>query len=178
MKRIVLLVCAFLALAYIDIVVAQEANFSGTWTLDKDKSTLTGRMWERVTSMTLVIAQSGNSVTIETKIEGEGPGGGPAGRRPVGPGGMNNVLKFTIGGGATETEGPRGGKAVVKGEWAENQKDLNVFTERTFEGQMGRMTMKVSDTYSISADGATLTVNRKSETPRGTMENTLIFIKQ
>ena len=179
MKRIILLVCAFLTLAYLDVLLAQDVNFSGTWVLAKDKSTLTGRMWERLTSMTVVIAQSGSAVKIETKVEGEGgPGGGQGGGPGGRPGGMNSALEFTIGGEASQTEGPRGGKVVVKGSWAENHKDLVVDTDRTIEGNMGTMTMKVNDIYSLSADGATLTVNRKSETPRGTMENKLVFAKQ
>jgi hypothetical protein len=90
----ILSVCAFCA-------VPAQTNFSGTWVLDKDE---TGKLPPQLEDYRMVVTQSEQQLTVETKVEGdfrppqresgEGfpggggfPGGSGGGGFPGGPGG-------------------------------------------------------------------------------------------
>ena len=48
----------------------------------------------------------------------------------------------------------------------------------TFSGQMGDVTRTTKETWSLSDDGKTLTVNRETSSPRGTNSTTMVFVKK
>jgi hypothetical protein len=55
---------------------------------------------------------------------------------------------------------------------------LNLSSSRTFNGPNGEVTATTKDTWTLSSDGKTLTVNRESQTPRGANSSTMVFVKK
>src|SRR5689334_10498324 len=72
---------------------AAAPNFAGTWTLDKSKSQGLNPRWQNAESVTWNVTQTDKEITIDEKVTGGapagGPGGPPAGGAPAGgpPGG-------------------------------------------------------------------------------------------
>jgi hypothetical protein len=168
-----------------------KANYSGTWTLDKEKSTLGGPM--RIESMTLTVAQTDKDIKVETVTkrqappEGAGaptagaPGGGP-GRGPGGRGGFgaaDGTTVYSLDGKETKTEvdGPMGKMPVTHKGSAKTDGSLELSSSRTFSGQMGEVTMTTKETWKLTDDGKTLTVDRVNSTPRGDQTAKLVFTK-
>lgn len=168
---------------------AAPANFAGTWTLDKSKSQGLNPRQQNAESVSWVITQTEKEITIEEKITGGNPpaGGPPGGGAPGaggqggGRGGMGGGLfgprTFNLDGSETTGETARG-KYVRKATVSGDGKTIELVTKSTFAGQDGNEIQTTSnDKLQLSADGKMLTVNRRSETPRGTQEATLVFNK-
>src|ERR1044072_2141098 len=86
MKRLVFLLAVFCLLS-IGVFAQKTADFSGEWSLDKGKSTLSERM-KNVESMTLTVAQTDKDLKVTTSVKiGAPPRGPPAGGPPPGGGG-------------------------------------------------------------------------------------------
>ena len=184
---------------------AAPASFAGTWTLDKSKSqNLSPRIQNA--DVAWVITQTEKEITIEEKITGGAPAGGPpaggapaggppaggppAGGAPAGApqggggpgrgmgggGGMMGPRTFNLDG--SETSGEMGrGKFVRKANASSDGKTLELVSKFTFQGQDGEVTSTSTDKLSLSADGKVLTVTRHSESPRGAQDSTLVFNK-
>ena len=181
-----------------------KANYSGTWNLDKEKSTLTGPM--RVDSITLTVAQTAKDIKVDTESKRMAPtnmtpgtpgGTPPAGAPPMmgapggaGPGrgmGMgrgfgsfsDGSVTYSLEGKETkvEVDGPNGKMPVIYKGSLEANGTLKLSSSRTFNGPMGEINMSSSETWTLSADGKTLTVHRESTTPRGAQTSKLVFVK-
>jgi hypothetical protein len=181
MKTLLLLALFSLApLVALPTAAAAQTNFSGTWSLDKGKSQGLPPMMENVESYTLVVAQDANQLVVETKIVGGGGGGqGAGGGRGRGGLGLPSATYKLDGTETTvETGGQRPGTASLKGKASDGGKKLELVTTRTFTTQNGEMTLTTKETWELADGGKTLKVHRTSESPRGTMESTLVFAKQ
>ena len=162
----------------IAVSAAAPANFAGTWTLDKAKSTgLDGRM-QNAESVQWVITQDDKQISIESKVTGGqqmggGPGGGGGGGRG---GGMGGPRSYNLDGKEVTTEA-NGGSSTTKATWSSDGKTLELSSVRTgnFNGNEFKATSV--DKMSLSADGKTLTVKRTGESPRGPIDATLVFNK-
>lgn len=165
--RSIILVVGALSLLGFSLAGAQEVNYSGSWALDKAKSTLQGRMNESLVSITLTITQKATDLTEEFQYKYQ--------ERD-----RADKIVLTIGGAEVEREGAMGrGKTKSQAKWSEDKKNLILTSESSFTTQSGNsMTIKSTDKYSLSADGKTLTISRESETPRGTQSSTMVFNKQ
>lgn len=168
-----------------------KANYSGTWTLDKDKSTMGGAM--RVDSMTLTVAHTDKEIKVETATKrlppndapagaptAGAPGGGPG--RGMGRGGMgmgDGTTVYPLDGKETKSEvdGPMGKMPVTHKGSAKTDGSLELTSSRTFNGPQGAITATTKETWSLSADGKTLTVDRVNSTPRGDQTAKLVFSK-
>lgn len=187
------LLCALSLMSALVIALAVHAaapaNFAGTWTLDKSKSQGLNTRQQNAESVSWVITQTDKDITIEEKITGGNPpaggppGGGPPGGGPGGGGGrgmgggFGGPRTFNLDGSETSTDSPRG-KVVRKATVSGDGKTIELTSKSTFQGQDGaEMTLTSNDKLTLSADGKTLTVNRHSESPRGTQESTLVFNK-
>lgn len=175
---------------------AQSGSYAGTWTLDAGRSKLDERM--RVDSMTLTVAQTDKDITVTTATKrlppndgqagpppgGQGgpPPGGGMGGRGMGRGGMmggDGSVTYSLDGKEvkTEVEGPMGKMPVThKGSKAADG-SLKLSTSRTFSGPNGEVTMSTKDSWKLSNDGKTLTIERESSSPRGSSTSTLVFTK-
>jgi hypothetical protein len=168
-----------------------KANFSGTWNLDKEKSTFAGPM--RMDGMTLTVTQSAKDIKVDTAVkrlpppEGAGanaptgappPGfGGP--RRGFGGPGMDGSATYSLDGKElkVEIEGPNGKMPVIYKGTAEANGSLKLSSSRTFNGPNGEIVMITKETWTLSADGKMLTIDRENTTPRGPQSSKLVFVK-
>ena len=172
-------------------VSAQDKNpdYSGTWELDVAKSKLGDRA--RIEAMTLTVSQTATELKESSttkrapRPEGDAQGGGGRpgggmGRGGFGGGGEMNAT-YTLDGKETtvQQDSPMGGQTPVKFK-ANFEKDgkLKLNSSRTFTSPMGEVSITTKETWSLSADGKTLTVNRDMETPRGSNSTEMVFVKK
>jgi hypothetical protein len=184
----VLSVFAFVALAASTMA---PANFAGTWKLDKDKSKGLSQPMQNAESIVWTITQDGKQITIDSKVTpgqapaggppaGGPPAGGPPAGGPGGGGGRGGPRTYTLDGKEVTSEagGPMAGTSVMKSSWANDGKTLELSSVRTVSRDGNEFKSTSSDKMTLSADGKVLTVERHSESPRGTQDSTLIFSKQ
>jgi hypothetical protein len=162
-----------------------KSNYSGTWTLDKDNSTLGGPM--RIDGMTLTVAHTDKEIKVETATKrlppndgppAGAPGGGP-GRRGGAMGMGDGTTVYALDGKETkaEVDGPMGKMPVIYKGGMKTDGSLELSSSRTFNGPMGEMTMTTKETWKLSADGKTLTIDRVNTSPRGEQTSKLVFTK-
>ena len=148
--------------------------------------------------MTLTVAQSAKEIKVDTATkrlpppEGAGPNA-PAGAPPPGGGapgrGMGRGFGgFGMGEGSVtysldgrelkvEMDGPNGKMPVIYKGTAEANGSLKLSTSRTFSGPNGEISMTSKETWTLSTDGKTLTIDRENTTPRGAQTSKLVFVK-
>lgn len=183
MKIKIVLTAIFCIILSATAVSAQDktaaANFAGNWELDTAKSNLSERM--RIESMTMNVTQTDKNLTVETKTkraerpEGEKRGGGGNGGGMGRGGGMmggDMNLTYTLDGKETMAD-----EFAVKAKFEKNGK-LKLVHTRSFETQMGAMSIKVVDTWELQDEGKTLKVKRDIETPRGVQSSEMFFTKK
>lgn len=174
---------SFAAIAVLMLAAAAfaqgKANYSGAWTLDKDKSTLAGPM--RIDSMTLTVTQTDKEIKVETATKrlppNDGPGRGMGGRGGFGMGDGTTVYSLDGRELKTEVDGPMGKMPVIYKGAVKTDGSLELSSSRTFGGPSGEMTMTTKETWKLSADGKTLTIDRENSTPRGNQTSKLVFSK-
>jgi hypothetical protein len=197
------LFAAFLTLFTFALSAAAQdkaVSFSGTWTLDVSKSKLSDRM--PIESQTLTVTQTDKDIKIETATKrppppadapqggqmGGQPGGQMGGHKPdghmgggrMGGGPMGDGTRtYTLDGKETTkgVEGPMGSMPEVTKAKIEGGK-LKLSSSRSFSGPMGDVTMTSKETWELSADGNTLTVNAERSSPRGNETSTKVFTKK
>jgi len=161
-------------------VVAQKApNFSGTWTLDVSKSKLGDR--NNIESQTLTVTQTDKDIKIETATKRTAPpagGGGGGGGRGFGGGG-DMPATYTLDGKEMKMDvpGPGGNTIPVTMTGKVDGGKLLLSRASTFNGPNGAISTSSKETWELSADGKTLTVNTERTSPRGTDTTTKVFTK-
>jgi len=174
-----------LLLAVFAVLVLSAASFAqsyaGTWELDKAASKLEGRS-KNIESMTATITQTEKEITVATDTKRAAPpeGSGMGGGRGMGGGmGGTDTATYSLDGKETKAErqGPMGTIPVVlKAKVSEGK--IKLTRDSTINTPMGTMTMTISDTLSLSADGATLTIKREQTTSNGSSTNTFVLKKK
>ena len=81
--------------------------------------------------------------------------------------------KETVG----EVDGPMGKMPVTYKATAGSDGTLVLTSARSFNGPMGEVKLTTKETWKLSPDGKTLTVERENTTPRGAQISTLVFVK-
>jgi hypothetical protein len=185
MKRTFLLTAVFALMAMAVSAQDKAPNFGGTWNLDVAKSKLGDR--NTIESQTMTVTQTDKDIKIETKTTRKAPpeGAPTGGGRPGGGmgggmmGGGDLPTTYTLDGKETKTEvqGPMGAMPVALKAKFEAGK-LNLSRSSTFNGPMGEVTMMTKETWELSADGNTLTVNTERTTMRGNDTTTKVFAKK
>ena len=182
MKKLFFLTAVFCLMAVSAFAQAKAPNFSGTWTLDTSKSKLDERT--RIESMTLTVAQTPADIKVTTETKRpEPPANAPqGGMGRGGRGGMfggDGTTTYTLDGKETtiQQEGPMG-QMPVKLTGKLDASNLVLSRSMTFSGMNGEMTVSNKETWSLSPDGKTLTVQRDMTSPRGTTSSTLVFTKK
>jgi hypothetical protein len=184
MKKTVLTISILGAMIFaLAVSAAAPANFAGTWTLDKSKSQgLDGRM-QNAESVQWVITQDDKQISIENKITGGQPAGGPGsgtgggGGGGMRGGGMGGPRSYNLDGKEVTTEA-NGGTSTMKATWSKDGQSLELSSVRagSFNGNDFKST--TNDHLQLSGDGKVLTVKRTGESPRGPVDATLVFSKQ
>ena len=167
-----------LALAAFGTTGGLPVSFAGTWALDKEKSQGLDQRLQNAESATCVITQDDKTISVEWKVVGAqpqgGPGGGGGGRGPAAPRVYNLDGKEVT----SEGGGQMGGTNTMKATWSDATKTLELMSVRA--GSVNGQDFKATTTekMSLSADGKVLTIVRHSESPRGTLDSTLVLNKQ
>ena len=146
---------------------ADQANFGGTWALDKQKSEgLQGPMANA--DIALTVTQDDKQISIETKYSG--------GDREI----PAQKFSYKLDGSETTTEaaGFMAGKAALKAKWLNDGKALELHSVRKANFQGNEFTITTTERWELAEGGKVLKVQRTSETPRGTRESKLVFNKK
>ena len=184
MKKLFALTAIFCLMSIAAMAQKKATDFSGVWGLDVAKSQLGER--SRVESMTMTVAQTGNDLKVTTETKRQAPpadapqgGGGGRGMGRGGFGGGDGTVAYSLDGKETtvDMDGPNG-KIPVKYKASVEGNKATLSSSMTFSGQMGDVTRTTKDTWSLSDDGKTLTVNRETTSPRGTNSTTMVFVKK
>lgn len=174
---------------------AAVSNFAGTWNLDVAKSQLGDR--NTIESQVLTVTQTATTFKVETATKRTppqtvNPGGMPAGTEPGKPrmGGGGGMGGGRFGGGDTpwtyglegkdtkgEMSGPMGSIPVDLSAKFDDGK-LYLSRSSSFNGPNGEVTMTTKETWALSADGKTLTINSERSTMRGNDVTTKVFTKK
>jgi hypothetical protein len=186
MKRNIVFAAALaLFLMAVGVSAQDKGNFSGHWELDTSKSKLDERA--RIQAMTLDVEQTATDVKVQSKTTraprpegapgGNGQGGGMG--RGGGFGGGDAVMTYSLNGKETtvQQDSPMGQVPVTLKAKIDGGK-LNLSSSRTFNGPNGEVSISTKETWSLSDDGKTLTVEREQTSPRGTNSSTLVFAKK
>jgi len=189
MKKLVFLLAAFCLLSIGALAQGKMPDYSGEWSLDKSKSTLSDRM-KNIESMTMTVAQSDKELKITTAAKrgappaggppagGGGPGAGGGGGRGMGGGMGDQTLTYSLDGKETSAEVQGGmGTSTVKMIAKMDGAKLNLTNSRTVNSQMGEVKITTKETWELQADGS-LKVKRDTESPRGSESNELVFTKK
>jgi hypothetical protein len=174
---------AFIFVLSLSVFAQNKANFSGTWELDKATGKLDERQAKSIESQTLTVTQTDKEFTVEVKTKrmpsAEMTGGRGEGRGRGGmSGGRDGTTTYSLDGKETtiQQESPMGQMPVILK--AKFDKDsLKLSRNSTFESPTGEVTIGNKETYTLSADGKTLTVKRESETPRGNTSSESVYKK-
>lgn len=161
----------FFALTTVATLAAAPApvDYSGKWTLDRAASKDLPRMYENVSAHKIAVSQTAGTFTVAIDISRND---GPA---------IQQTLDFDLTGKPTETESmirtPDGERKIPMTLKAKRRDDgrIEVTEERKLNGPEGAMTMTTYELWDLSADGRTLTVHRKDDTPRGVREYDMVF---
>jgi hypothetical protein len=133
-------------------------NFSGTWNLDIAKSNF--GQGQPPASEVDTITESGNSMSVVAAQKGGMMGD------------MNTTETFTTDGQPSTWDGMGGSKVNGTANW--NGDKLVVNAKTSFQGGDVHLT----ETYSLSADGKTLTKTLHAETGMGNFDSTSVYDKQ
>ena len=160
-------------------IYAQKADFSGKWTLDVAKSKLGER--NNIESQTLTVTQTANDIKIDTATKRAAPpAGAPGGGGGGGMGrGGDGAATYMLDGKDVKSEvaGPGGAMVPVTTNGKIDGGKLVLSSSRTFTTPNGPITATSKETWELSADGKTLTVNSERTSPRGTDTTTKVFVK-
>lgn len=159
-------------------------DYSGKWSLDLKKSKLKEN--PPIEAMKLNVEQTEKEVKIESTFSnGEDEnsnrnrGGGLQRGSFTGMNGGTETATYTLDGKEfiNDMTKSAAGKFTYKGVRDKDGK-LKLEQTREFLSPNGMMKIKTTETWSLSADGKTLTVNRETVNPTGTNVSEMIFAKQ
>ena len=172
-----MIVIIAIALMSVTAAFSQTADYSGIWGLDVGKSELNER--SRIEEMKMTVTQADGSLTVATETTRAAPASGGMGRGGRAAALGDASFTYRLDGKETKSElaSPMG-VIPVKLKAKQDAGKLKLTTTRMFNGPMGEISMTMTEEWSLSSDGKTLTVKRESHSPRGSNESTLVFTKQ
>jgi len=190
MKKLLLLVCAVALFSFAGFA-QKAADYSGTWKLDKAQSKMDQRMSAGIDTMTWTVSQAGSELKIVSavkRVEAQAmpapPAGGPpaGGGRGIGRGGFGGgegTTVYSLDGKETtgEVDGPMGKMPVSYKATTAADGSVVLTSSRTVNSPNGEVKVTTKESWKLSADGKTLTVDRENTSPRGTQTSTLVFVK-
>lgn len=132
-------------------------SYAGTWVLDTTKSTGLPPNMANAGSIEMVVTQDSKQLKVK-----------------LGPG---QEVPYNLDGSKAKVQmAGRNGSTAEATVYLENKGDKTVLhSEREINVQGNPVTIKVTETWEISKDGKSLTVNRTIDSPRGSQNMTLIF---
>jgi len=161
-KRAFLLAMLFLAPWMTLFSTGGKVNFSGTWLFNKEKTT--GAENARFIPAKLVVAQSGNELTIERVYKREYEDD------------FIFTEKLTLDGKeciTTVMETPK--KSTVN--WSADSTTMTIVSKMVFERDGNQMTWNITELWNLSDGGKTLSADLTSSSQQGESKYLLMFDK-
>lgn len=151
-------------------IIAQsgKVNFSGTWTLNEDKSTMPqggqGGGMMRMGGGNFVATQEANQLTVvRTRTGQDGQT-------------MSTTMKYTLDGKESVNTSNRGdSKSVAK--WSSDGKSLTIETSRTMDMNGESRTMKSTEVWTLT-DPKILSVTTTRQGPNGEVKTNMVYDKK
>jgi hypothetical protein len=143
-------------------VTPEKSKFSGSWNLNESKSEL-GDFGARFSAKKLKVEQKDDAITIAKTIPGFNDGADQVRTETLTFDGKTTESTNTGGFGTSKR------KASIK--WSADEKSFVITQNTVFEGQDGPIEIKGTETWTLSADGKSLTAQTQTSSPQG--ENTI-----
>ena len=163
---LLLTLTAVLALVFPVALQAQsgKVNFTGSWTLNAEKSTQSQGGGQRMGGGNFIATQEANFLTVErTRTNNSGET-------------STSTMKYTLDGKESVNTNPRGdSKSVAK--WSADGKSLTISTTRTFDMNGESRTMKSSEVWNL-VDANTLKVVSTRDGQNGEVTTTMVYDKK
>jgi hypothetical protein len=157
-------------LAVVLVNAQGNANFSGTWILDKTQSDVSQLMGIsedseklRDASMTMVIDQQGTGLKVTRIVKTPGEE-------------RKEIHTYKTDGSETTNTGFRGETVVTRAFWEGDK--LAVVSTRTLRVLLKDITVESRGVWSLSLDGQILTIAAQVNRPRGKQQVRAVFDKQ
>ena len=155
---------AFVSLSLLSGGLFAQPNFSGSWALNESKSTLGDGPRMSVSSMT--VNQQEGLISIDLV-------------RPSFDGGdVSSSEKYTLDGKESVNKGMMESTVKTITTWSENKKELTFAKTILFEMNGEAMEFKITEVWSISDDGKTLTVKSAMTSQMGDTNLVLVYDKK
>lgn len=166
-----LALAAALSLGMLAPPTPKPVNYSGSWTLDKARSTGLPSYYERVRSHRLQIDQRGWRLDVAVAVD-------------IG-GATPDTMRFVYAMDGNETRaqtpvrGPNGMTLVPTVMRATVSPDRQVHVTIERDIAMGDRTIHAvtKEDWQLSVDSNTLTIHRTDDTPRGTVQSDMVFAR-
>ena len=166
-----LALAAALAIAAFAPEPPKPVNYSGSWTLDKSRSTGLPAYYERVRSHRLEIDQRGWRLDVAVSVDIGAP--------------TPDTMRFVYAMDGKETRaktpvrGARGMMLVptVMHATVSPDRQVHITIERDIDMNGSTFHAVSREDWQLAADGQTLTIHRADDTPRGTMRSDMVFAR-
>ena len=142
---------------------AAKVDFSGTWSMNAEKS-VTGENAPRRIAAKMTVVQKSDTLSIERII-----------KRDTGEE-TSSTEKLTMDGKecvSTVMGRPRTSTAT----WSEDGKSLTIVSKSVFERDGNKIEISSTETWKLSEDGKSLTVDVASKSPRGERKGAFVYDK-
>lgn len=147
--------------------VAQKADFSGTWTLDRSRSEGVPQGMEQ----TMNLKQVGDRLEMEMKITG-GPQGDEEIKDEFILDGKEVDYKPTV------MKGVEVNRAKRTSRWSADGRGLDLSEDAIVDGPDGMANFKITRHWQLSEDGKTLTIDMTVDGPRGARKSKRVYAKK
>jgi hypothetical protein len=143
---------------------AQKPGYSGNWTLNESKSQM-GEGRGRMAATKLKISQDTIAIVLEKTS-----------KRQTGEEFTSKEI-ITLDGKVCENKLFENRTRKSTANWSADGKSLVINSTSVFERDGNTMEVKSAETYKLSADGSSLTIDLTATTPRGERKQTLVYDK-
>ena len=155
---------AFVSLSLLSGGLFAQPNFSGSWALNESKSTLGDGPRMSVSSMTVNQEEGLMSIDlVRPSFEG---------------GDVSSSEKYTLDGKESVNQGMMDSSVKTITTWSDDKKELTFAKTVLFDMNGDTMEFKITEVWSISDDGKTLTVKSAMSSQMGDTNLVLVYDKK
>jgi hypothetical protein len=155
---------ALVSLSLLSGSLFAQPNFSGSWALNESKSTLGDG--PRMSASSMTINQQEGLISIDLV-------------RPSFDGGdVSSSEKYTLDGKESVNQGMMDSSVKTITTWSDDKKELRFAKTVLFDMNGDTMELKITDVWSISDDGQTLTVKSEMSSQMGDINLVLVYDKK
>ena len=144
-------------------VLAQKANFTGTWTLNEGKSNLGDSPFRG--SLKITATQDVNALNLVRMSKGRDDED------------RTTNEKYALDGSESQNTIFQNFVRKSKSAWSADGKTLTINSVMNFERDGEKSEFKSSEAWSLSGDGKSLTIESNMNTPNGDIKQTKIYDK-